>query len=259
MNRYTPVKTKMDNEDNYNSPYDDHNIDGEALYEAPTCLKRNPSGSLFIPSGSPNSPGESTLPLESRIKHSAYSPHHTLRAYSPHDESSSSRAGNLYTNSSSVYNVGSLGTRLGNTLLSRGGVAGGSPARSPNTDKYPNPLDNTRSTLPNYGSSGHLTVYHPSTHPLHNGKPQNSSSQSSQSFRLKSDFQSRCSWKFIAIFFMLFSFLMVSALIYTAASNYIIRSGASNLLEKAQACAVIEENNNSINDGFNTLDTKSGS
>jgi hypothetical protein len=46
-----------------------------------------------------------------------------------------------------VYNVGTLGTRLGNTLMSRGGVNGGgnggvnggngggvSPARSPNGD-----------------------------------------------------------------------------------------------------------------------------
>jgi hypothetical protein len=47
---------------------------------------------------------------------------------------------------STVYNVGTLGTRLGNTLMSRGGVNGGgngvnavnaggvSPARSPNGD-----------------------------------------------------------------------------------------------------------------------------
>ncbi len=35
------------------------------------------SGSLFIPSSVNES--ENTLPLESRIKHSAYSPHHTLR------------------------------------------------------------------------------------------------------------------------------------------------------------------------------------
>ncbi len=42
-----------------------------------------------------------------------------------------------------MYNVGTLGTRLGNTLMSRGGVNGGgngvnaggvSPARSPNGD-----------------------------------------------------------------------------------------------------------------------------
>ena len=68
-------------------------------------------------------------------------------------------------------------------------------------------------------------VYHPSSHPLHGAahgtaKRPTSASQSgssnSQSFRLKSDLGSHCSWKFVAIFFMLFSFLLVSALIYTA-------------------------------------------
>jgi hypothetical protein len=215
----------MDTEDNYNSPFDHHDIDSDAHYEAPSCLKRNPSGSLFIPSSVNES--ENTLPLESRIKHSAYSPHHTLRSYSPPDSSKvSSRHENAYTNSTSVYNVGSLGTRLGNTLLSRGGVSGGmggaggphSPTRSPNTEKFTN-LDSHRTSLPNYGSSGQLTVYpHPGAHVFHNGtsKRPNSSSQSSQSFRLKSDLSSRCSWKFLAIFFILFSFLLVSALVYTA-------------------------------------------
>ena len=51
MSRYIPVRTTMDSEDHYHSPYDTHDIDSDAHYEAPTCLKRNPSGSLFIPSG----------------------------------------------------------------------------------------------------------------------------------------------------------------------------------------------------------------
>ena len=51
MSRYIPVRTTMDSEDHYHSPYDTHELDSDQHYEAPTCLKRNPSGSLFIPSG----------------------------------------------------------------------------------------------------------------------------------------------------------------------------------------------------------------
>ena len=84
MSRYVPVSTKMDSEDHYHSPYDTNELDSDvsfspeilwniiylfayvfvfvhkknnfimktqAHYEAPSCLKRNPSGSLFIPSG----------------------------------------------------------------------------------------------------------------------------------------------------------------------------------------------------------------
>ena len=51
MSRYIPVRTTMDSEDHYHSPYDTHDIDSDAHYEAPSCLKRNPSGSLFIPTG----------------------------------------------------------------------------------------------------------------------------------------------------------------------------------------------------------------
>ena len=89
-----------------------------------------------------------------------------------------------------------------------------------------------RATLPSYSSSnGQLTgVFHPSSHPSHNGglatslKRPNSQSGSShsQSFRLKSDLSSRCSWKFVAIFFMLFSFLLITALIYTAGKVLIV-------------------------------------
>ena len=143
-----PVSTKMDSEDHYHSPYDTNELDSDvsfsprnfmkyhicvflfayvfvfvhkknnfilkmqAHYEAPSCLKRNPSGSLFIPSGKQQqlhhylknhflssqksllrsqrsniaiykgtdpSPGEKTLPLESRLRYNAYSPHHTIR------------------------------------------------------------------------------------------------------------------------------------------------------------------------------------
>ena len=146
MSRYIPVSTAMDSEDHYHSPYDTHEVEGEAHYEAPSCLKRNPSGSLFIPSGDSASPGEKTLPLESRLRYTAgYSPHHTSRpgAYSPQHSSStasSSREPGREAGHSHVYNVGTLGTRLGNTLLSR---TGQSPARSPGTETYKH-LDSTR-------------------------------------------------------------------------------------------------------------------
>ena len=162
MSRYIPVSTNMDSEDHYHSPYDTNDLDCDAHYEAPTCLKRNPSGSLFIPSGPTDpSPGEKTLPLDSRLRYNAYSPHHTIRqgAYSPQHSSTSSSSNrqsetvynsnraqeNTYSNANSnVYNVGTLGTRLGSTLLSRGGVGGNSsPARSPHNETYKN-LDGHR-------------------------------------------------------------------------------------------------------------------
>ena len=74
---------------------------------------------------------------------SGYSPHHTTTsragAYSPQHSSSTgsstrvsdSRDPGLATRDH-VYNVGTLGTRLGNTLLSRAGAQ--SPARSPATE-----------------------------------------------------------------------------------------------------------------------------
>ena len=146
MSRYIPVSTAMDSEDHYHSPYDTHEVEGEAHYEAPSCLKRNPSGSLFIPSGDSASPGEKTLPLESRLRYTAgYSPHHTSRPYSPQHSSSTASSREPQPH---VYNVGTLGTRLGNTLLSRTG--GQSPARSPATETYKH-LDSTRLV-----SSSHL-------------------------------------------------------------------------------------------------------
>ena len=91
-----------------------------------------------------------------------------------------------------------------------------------------------RGTLPSYSSGVVSGVYHPSSHPLHTAplhgtaKRPHSASQSassnSHSFRLKSDLGSRCSWKFVAIFFMLFSFLLVSALIYTAGKGSLLSS-----------------------------------
>ena len=82
-----------------------------------------------------------------------YSPHHTTTsrggAYSPQHSSSTgsstrvsdSRDPALVTREH-VYNVGTLGTRLGNTLLSRAGAQ--SPARSPATETYKH-LESARS------------------------------------------------------------------------------------------------------------------
>ena len=44
------------------------------------------------------------------------------------------RVDHVYNDTAHVYNVGTLGTRLGNTLLSRQGAP--SPARSPATETY---------------------------------------------------------------------------------------------------------------------------
>lgn len=112
-------------------------------------------------SGEAANPGEKTLPLESRLRYttgtklfydrekslhveniSGYSPHHTATsrsgAYSPQHSSST---GSSTREPQHVYNVGTLGTRLGNTLLSRQGAQ--SPARSPATETYKH-LDTNR-------------------------------------------------------------------------------------------------------------------
>ena len=114
------------------------------------------------------------MPLESRLRYTSgrfrtipqypslvdtvfvftgYSPHHTTTsrggAYSPQHSSSTgsstrvsdSRDPALVTREH-VYNVGTLGTRLGNTLLSRAGAQ--SPARSPATETYKH-LESARS------------------------------------------------------------------------------------------------------------------
>merc|ERR1712045_964294 len=62
----------------------------------------------------------------------------------------------------------------------------------------------------------------------------NSSSQYSQ-WRIQKDLGGRCSWKFVAIFFVLLSVILVSALIYTTASNFLKMS-----YDNAKACAVVE-------------------
>ena len=96
------------------------------------------------------------MPLESRLRYTAYSPHHTTRAgaYSPQHSSTSSSSARqsetVYTRDQAhtqpVYNVGTLGTRLGSTLLSRGAAGGpDTPARSPAAhEAYKNMTDTHR-------------------------------------------------------------------------------------------------------------------
>ena len=88
-----------------------------------------------------------------------YSPHHTTTsrggAYSPQHSSSTGSSTRVSDSRDpggvtrdhgghNVYNVGTLGTRLGNTLLSRAGAQ--SPARSPATETYKH-LESARSVL----------------------------------------------------------------------------------------------------------------
>ena len=47
----------------------------------------------------------------------------------------------------------------------------------------------------------------------------NSSSQYSQ-WRIQKDLGGRCSWKFVAIFFVLLSVILISALIYTTGNTF---------------------------------------
>ena len=93
-----------------------------------------------------------------------------------------------------------------------------------------------RSTLPSYAAQsltnsrlgnglghGHMTTFagNPVTAnlaTLRRSSP-NSSSQYSQ-WRIQKDLGGRCSWKFVAIFFVLLSVILISALIYTTGNTF---------------------------------------
>ena len=106
-----------------------------------------------------------------------YSPHHTTTsrggAYSPQHSSSTGSStrvsdsrdpgGLTRDHGPNVYNVGTLGTRLGNTLLSRAGAQ--SPARSPATETYKH-LESARSVQFCNDAKHELMAlfYAPSTH-----------------------------------------------------------------------------------------------
>ena len=110
MSRYIPFSNNMDSEDQYHSPYDTNELDSEERYISPyfshlypssrltmrpqVVLKETPQEASSFPPV-PDwithvflvyvlnltffSPGEKTLPLESRLRYNAYSPHHTIR------------------------------------------------------------------------------------------------------------------------------------------------------------------------------------
>jgi len=160
-------------------------------YEAPSCLVRNPSGSLFIPSSDPL--GQTTI--DSRLRFDTYSPHHTshhLREKQNGSPSGRSPNGDSFkhlergTLPSYASQLAGMSSRIGSGTTSRGDGGGGHPGLN---NVVPN-LQSMRRSSPN------------------------SSSQYSQ-WRIQKDLGGRCSWKFVAIFFVLLSVILVSALIYT--------------------------------------------
>ena len=81
----------------------------------------------------------------------------------------------------------------------------------------------TNSRLGNGLGHGHMTTFagNPVTAnlaTLRRSSP-NSSSQYSQ-WRIQKDLGGRCSWKFVAIFFVLLSVILISALIYTTGNTF---------------------------------------
>ena len=91
-----------------------------------------------------------------------------------------------------------MSSRIGSGLVS------GGPTN--NTAMAPGSLNSTNHVVPNLQS-------------MRRSSP-NSSSQYSQ-WRIQKDLGSRCSWKFAAIFFVLLSVILVSALIYTTGKSQI--------------------------------------
>ena len=90
-----------------------------------------------------------------------------------------------------------MSSRIGSGLVSGPGV-------TTNTANMA-PLNSTNHVVPNLQS-------------MRRSSP-NSSSQYSQ-WRIQKDLGSRCSWKFAAIFFVLLSVILVSALIYTTGKSF---------------------------------------
>ena len=70
------------------------------------------------------------------------------------------RVDHVYNDTAHVYNVGTLGTRLGNTLLSRQGAT--SPARSPATETYKH-LESARWHPASYTSIQLASYEHPTS------------------------------------------------------------------------------------------------
>ena len=92
-----------------------------------------------------------------------------------------------------------MSSRIGSGLVSGPGVTG------------------TTQMAPSLNSTNHVV---PNLQSMRRSSP-NSSSQYSQ-WRLQKDLGGRCSWKFVAIFFVLLSVILVSALIYTTGKSIFI-------------------------------------
>ena len=90
-----------------------------------------------------------------------------------------------------------MSSRIGSGLVSGPGVTGTTTGMAPS-------LNSTNHVVPNLQS-------------MRRSSP-NSSSQYSQ-WRIQKDLGGRCSWKFAAIFFVLLSVILVSALIYTTGKS----------------------------------------
>ena len=89
-----------------------------------------------------------------------------------------------------------MSSRIGSGLVSGPGVTG------------------TTQMAPSLNSTNHVV---PNLQSMRRSSP-NSSSQYSQ-WRIQKDLGGRCSWKFAAIFFVLLSVILVSALIYTTGKS----------------------------------------
>ena len=104
-----------------------------------------------------------------------------------------------------------MSSRIGSGLVSGPGVTG------------------TTQMAPSLNSTNHVV---PNLQSMRRSSP-NSSSQYSQ-WRIQKDLGGRCSWKFAAIFFVLLSVILVSALIYTTGKFHFPRK-----LDSSSSSAVL--------------------
>eukprot|EP00095_Tigriopus_kingsejongensis_P004812 maker-scaffold182_size278544-snap-gene-1.29 protein:Tk04812 transcript:maker-scaffold182_size278544-snap-gene-1.29-mRNA-1 annotation:"gmc family oxidoreductase" len=206
-------------ENDYHSPYDHHEHGQESdhlnHYEAPSCLARNPSGSLYIPSD----PLVGQTTLDSRLRQTGstfdtYSPHHqmTMTASGHHLNQSKLLNGSPCRSPATNSGVDGTGSFSKSTLpsyTSQRLLAGGGGVSLSGTNHL---NDGTHRTNGGIGGNSNNPLLHQTL--VRRSSP-NSSSQYSQHWRMKKDLGGSCSWKFAAIFFMLLSVILVSALIYT--------------------------------------------
>ncbi|XP_059078932.1 teneurin-m-like isoform X2 [Tigriopus californicus] len=225
-------------ENDYHSPYDHHDdqeSDHLNHYEAPTCLARNPSGSLYIPSD----PLVGQTTLDSRLRTATnfdtYSPHHQMTMTASGHHLTQSKLLNGSPCRSPAATSGADGSYSKSTLpsyTSQRLLAGGGGALSSHVN------DGTTRTNGGIGGNSNNPLLHQSL--VRRSSP-NSSSQYSQHWRMKKDLGGNCSWKFAAILFMLLSVILVSALSYTTVSSYLNYS-----YDHAKACAVIETSSSNL-------------